>query len=118
VDDNRFARRRSALEAVNEHFATNEKADSLDAMDSFYQGAYALVSSPEAREAFNIEAEDPKLRDEYGRNQAGQRLLMAKRLMAAGVRVVTLTTVVGTITTTSSRLSKARCLLSTRRLRR
>jgi hypothetical protein len=91
VDDNRFARRRSALEAVNEHFATSEKADSLDAMDSFYQGAYALVSSPEAREAFNIEAEDPKLRDEYGRNQAGQRLLMARRLMAAGVRVVTLT---------------------------
>ena len=60
-------------------------------MDTFYERAYSLISSQKAREAFNIEAEPAKLRDEYGRNAAGQRLLMARRLVAAGVRFVTLT---------------------------
>ena len=59
-------------------------------MDTFYQRAYSLISSQKAREAFNIDAEPAKLRDEYGRNAAGQRMLMARRLVAAGVRFVTL----------------------------
>ncbi len=54
VDDSRFARRRKVLDAVNDHFVSKEKADSLDAVDSFYQRAYAMVSSEKAREAFNI----------------------------------------------------------------
>lgn len=91
VDDERFARRRSALEAVNAHFASLEESDAIDAMDTFYQRAYAMVSSRKAREAFNLDAEPDALRDRYGRNQAGQRLLMARRLIAAGVRVVTVT---------------------------
>lgn len=91
VDDARFARRRKALDAVNAHFAELESSDNLDAMDSFYQRAYQMISSPKAREAFNIGAEDASLRDRYGRNQAGQRLLMARRLVEAGVRVVTVT---------------------------
>jgi len=91
VDVARFDRRRSALEAVNAHFASKQKADSVAAMDTFYQRAYSLISSDKAREAFNIEAEDAKMRDSYGRNQAGQRLLMARRLVEAGVRFVSLT---------------------------
>ncbi|MEX0713179.1 MAG: DUF1501 domain-containing protein, partial [Pirellulales bacterium] len=91
VDEARFNRRRTALEAVNEYFSKKEKADSLTAMDSFYDRAYSLVSSQAAREAFNIEAESPGIRDEYGRNEAGQRMLMARRLVAAGVRFVSLT---------------------------
>ena len=59
-------------------------------MDTFYQRAYSLISSQKAREAFNIDAEPAKIRDEYGRNAAGQRMLMARRLVAAGVRFVTL----------------------------
>jgi len=91
VDDARFSRRRSVLEAVNEHFASLEKSDAVSAMDTFYEHAYSLISSPEAREAFNLDAEPAPLRDEYGRNEAGQRLLMARRLVAAGVRVVSVT---------------------------
>ncbi|HWA99528.1 MAG TPA: DUF1501 domain-containing protein [Pirellulales bacterium] len=91
VNDTRFARRRTALEAVNDYFAKKEKSDALKSMDTFYERAYALVSSKEAREAFNIGAEDPKLRDAYGRNTAGQRMLMARRLVGAGVRFVALT---------------------------
>ncbi len=91
VDDARFTRRRTALEAVNDYFAKRDKSDTVGAMNTFYERAYSLVSSQDAREAFNIEAEPALLRDEYGRNTAGQRLLMARRLVAAGVRFVTLT---------------------------
>ncbi len=91
VDDARFTRRRTALEAVNDYFVKKEKSDNVGALNTFYERAYSLISSQQAREAFNIEAEPANIRDEYGRNQAGQRLLMARRLVAAGVRFVTLT---------------------------
>lgn len=91
VSDDRFSRRRSALEAVNEYFAAKDKSDSVKAMNTFYERAYSLVSSQAAREAFDIEKEPAALRDEYGRNTAGQRLLMARRLALAGVRFISLT---------------------------
>lgn len=91
VDETRSARRRSALEAVNDYFLQKEKSDAIDAMNTFYDRAYSLVSSKDAREAFNINAESDKIRNEYGRNTAGQRMLMARRLVSAGVRLVTLT---------------------------
>jgi uncharacterized protein (DUF1501 family) len=91
VDEARFTTRKTMLEAVNAHFAGREKSDNVAAMDTFYQRAYALINSPKAREAFNINAEPAPLRDEYGRNAAGQRMLMARRLVEAGVRFVSLT---------------------------
>jgi hypothetical protein len=91
VDDKRFTTRRSMLDAVNEHFTKKEKADGIEAMDTFYQRAYSLISSDKAREAFNINAEPAPIRDEYGRHAAGQRMLLARRLVAAGVRFVSLT---------------------------
>jgi uncharacterized protein (DUF1501 family) len=91
VDEPRFVTRRRLLDVVNDHFHEKEKADSLDAMDSFYQRAYSLISSQKAREAFDINKEDAAVRDEYGRNTAGARLLLARRLVEAGVRFVTLT---------------------------
>jgi Protein of unknown function (DUF1501) len=90
IDESRFATRRHVLDAVNDHFRRKEKSDNIAAMDTFYDRAYSLISSPKAREAFNIAAEPAKVRDEYGRNPAGQRMLMARRLVAAGVRMVTL----------------------------
>ncbi len=91
VDDSRFATRRSALEAVNAHFQKKEKSDDLKAMDTFYDRAYSLISAPEARQAFDIEKESAQVRDEYGRNTAGARMLLARRLVQAGVRLVNLT---------------------------
>lgn len=91
VDDKRFGKRRDMRSIVDSHFSSLEKADVLDGMDSFYQRAYSLISSPEARAAFDINKEDKKLRDAYGRNSAGQRMLLARRLVEAGVRYVTLT---------------------------
>ena len=91
VDDGRFTRRRRILDAVNDHFIAKEKADSLDAVGTFYERAYNMVSSEKAREAFNINAEPDAIRDEYGRNAAGARMLLARRLCEAGARFVTLT---------------------------
>ncbi len=91
VDDSRFATRRSALEAVNAHFQKKEKSDDLKAMDTFYDRAYSLISAPEARQAFDLEKESAQIRDEYGRNTAGARMLLARRLVQAGVRLVNLT---------------------------
>jgi len=88
VDPKRFDRRRSLLSAVDAHFRSIEKSDALNAMDSFYDAAYSLISSNKAREAFNLSAEPAKLRDEYGRNAAGQRFLLARRLVEAGTRMV------------------------------
>ena len=91
VDSARFDRRRNMLSAVDNHFKTLEKSDALDAMDSFYQRAYAMISSKEAREAFNLDAESESMKNRYGNNQAGMRMLLARRLVEAGVRFVTLT---------------------------
>ncbi|MBL9116304.1 MAG: DUF1501 domain-containing protein [Verrucomicrobiaceae bacterium] len=88
LDTKRLARRRTLLGAVDEHFRSIEKSDHIDAMDSFYQAAYNLISSDKAKAAFDLEAESAKLRDEYGRNAAGQRFLLARRLVEAGVRMV------------------------------
>jgi len=90
VDAPRATRRRRLLDAVNTHFQAREQADALDAMDTFYQRAYDLLASAEAREAFNLKAEPDAIRDEYGRHTAGQRMLLARRLVEAGARFVTL----------------------------
>src|SRR5437660_2694807 len=76
---------------VDAHFSALEKSDALTGMDSFYQRAYSMMSSDQARAAFDLKNEPDKLRDEYGRNAAGQRLLLARRLVTAGVRFVSLT---------------------------
>jgi uncharacterized protein (DUF1501 family) len=59
-------------------------------MDSFYQRAYAMLSSDKARAAFSLKDEPEKLRDDYGKGAAGQRMLLARRLVEAGVRFVSL----------------------------
>ena len=91
VDEARFARRRSLLETVDHHFRALEESDAIDSMDAFYQHAYKLISSQKAREAFDLKSEPDALKDEYGRGAAGQRMLLARRLIEGGVRFVTLT---------------------------
>jgi len=90
VDAGRFATRQRLRDSVGRHFQRLEGSENIAAMDSFYERAYSLVSSPEARGAFDIKAEPDALRDDYGRNTAGQRMLLARRLVEAGVRFVTL----------------------------
>ena len=91
VDTGRFDKRRRMLDVVNGYFREKEKSDSLDALDTFYDRAYSMISSQQAREAFDMAKEPDAIKDEYGRNQAGMRMLLARRLVEAGVRFVTLT---------------------------
>ena len=91
VDEPRFDKRRKMLDVVNGYFREKEKSDSLDALDTFYDRAYSLISSEKARDAFDMSKEPDAIKDEYGRNQAGMRMLLARRLVESGVRFVTLT---------------------------
>lgn len=63
---------------------------SAGAVQVFRQKAFDLMTSPAAKQAFNLAAEPDKLRDAYGRNTLGQSCLMARRLVEAGVRCVTI----------------------------
>jgi hypothetical protein len=91
VDAGRFDKRRRMLDVVNNHFRQKEKSDSLDALDTFYHRAYSLISSAKAQEAFDLTKEPEEIKNEYGKNQAGMRMLLARRLVESGVRFVTLT---------------------------
>ncbi len=91
IDENRFGRRRSLLDAVNGHFAAKEKSDSLDAVDTFYQQAYSMVSSESVRNAFDMDKEPDETKKLYGDNSAGMRMLLARRLVEGGARFITLT---------------------------
>lgn len=89
-------RRRQSMRKIVEQQLRRHESDlvTLDAMDDFYQQAYTLISSPEARAAFSLEAETPETRQLYGVAQhtgptasaVGGRLLLARRLVEAGVR--------------------------------
>jgi hypothetical protein len=82
-------RRRSLLGAVDTLQAHVEANDQIATYDEFSQKAAQMVLSPEAQAAFDIGKETEALRDEYGRTDFGQSLLMARRLAEAGVRFVT-----------------------------
>jgi uncharacterized protein (DUF1501 family) len=62
----------------------------------YQERAVDLVAGPEARRAFDLDQEDVKVRDRYGRHPLGQNLLMARRLIEAGVRLVSVTAWAGT----------------------
>ena len=62
VDAERFMRRKSALATVNKTFTSMTGSDNVGAMNTFYERAYSLLDTPEARAAFDIEKEDAKLR--------------------------------------------------------
>ena len=90
VDDHRFGTRQRIRDVVDDHFrGIAKKAEALGAMDEFYQRAYAMISSPAAREAFDINQESSATKEKYGQNEAGMRFLLARRLIESGVRFVT-----------------------------
>jgi hypothetical protein len=91
IDDQRFERRKDILATVDNHFRTLEKTDALAAMDTFYQRAYSMISSKSAREAFNLKSEPDAIKEQYGKNEAGMRMLLARRLVEGGVRFVSMT---------------------------
>jgi hypothetical protein len=90
VKDDRFDRRRNMRAVVESHFRELEtNPEPLNAMDQFYQQAYTIISSPEARKAFDVRTEPKAMQNKYGNSEAGWRLLLARRLVESGVRFVT-----------------------------
>jgi uncharacterized protein (DUF1501 family) len=82
----RRQRLRDAVDGAIDKFEKNAQAKQLD--DSFNL-AFRLMSSAKAREAFALDKEPVSVRDRYGRTRFGQCCLMARRLIEAGVRFVT-----------------------------
>lgn len=89
VSDEALARRRRLLEAADRNGLQVRGNDQLDTYDEFGRKAAELVLSPTARAAFAVDAEAPATRDAYGRTEFGQSCLLARRLVEAGVRFVT-----------------------------
>jgi hypothetical protein len=88
----RFASRRDLRRVVDRlsRFEYAESVDPVAAYDDNYEQGYNLVLTPEAQKAFDIQGEPDVMRDAYGRNSFGQRALMARRLVEAGVPFVTI----------------------------
>lgn len=59
-------------------------------MDSYREQAFGMLASPVAKRAFNLDLEDPRTRDRYGRNEYGESILLARLLIESGVRLVTI----------------------------
>lgn len=85
----RLDRRRGLLEEMNQQFRQLEESRLFDQFEENHQQAFSLLTSPKARQAFNLAAEKPEQRDRYGRHTFGQGVLLARRLAEAGVPLVT-----------------------------
>ena len=85
----RLGRRRTLLNMVDRLFREMDESDLVTSFDSFYQRAYNLISSPEAKPAFDLSKEPDSLRDAYGRTEFGQSCLLARRLVEHGTKFVT-----------------------------
>jgi hypothetical protein len=81
--------RRSLLRAIDEHLGRLADDRRLADLDGYRRRAYALLTSDATRRAFDLAREAPRLRERYGRHKYGQSLLLARRLVEAGVRLVT-----------------------------
>jgi len=101
IDDSRFERRKSWKALVDDHFVKTQSEDDLVSMDSFYQRAYEMLSSESVRNAFSLKSESEEMRKLYGmsgltgplafRNGGAARFLIARRLIEAGARFVSVT---------------------------
>jgi len=85
IDQNRLQARRELLGTIQ---SESLNAPPVQSMDRLRERAYDLLAGTTARQAFEIERESDPMRDRYGRHPLGQNLLLARRLIEAGVRLV------------------------------
>lgn len=102
IDKDRFLRRQALLKETESSFdKLVERPDLLKSIDKNYRDAHDIILSPKTQKAFRIDEEPDRVRDRYGKDKAGswgklgQRLLLARRLVEAGVRFVTVNEPVG-----------------------
>lgn len=90
VNNSRIAQRSKLLQHFNKNLARRKENVLLDNMTIFQQHAYDILTSSKVKSAFRIQEEPEKLREAYGRNIYGQSILLARRMIEAGTRVVTI----------------------------
>jgi hypothetical protein len=91
VSSNRSVRRQQALREINRFEGrVEEVSKSVRSLDTFYEKAYNLMTSREAKEAFDIGREPQPLREQYGMTSLGQCCLLARRMVEAGCRFVSI----------------------------
>jgi hypothetical protein len=88
VTRERLDARQSLMAQVGQQTRWLDQTPVGQTLDPYYQRAFDLVSSPAAQRAFDISAEPASVRDRYGRHIFGQSVLLARRLVEAGVRLV------------------------------
>ncbi len=86
INQGRLGRRRALMASLG----ALEPSRPLQDMDDFQTRAFDLLTSPATQRAFRIDREPARVRDAYGRNIYGQSVLLSRRLLEAGTRVVTL----------------------------
>jgi uncharacterized protein (DUF1501 family) len=84
----RLQRRAKLRELIDDQMPAIEAAVKDQSLDEYYNRALNLIASGRARDAFALDRESDAMRDSYGRNTFGQSLLLARRLVEAGTRVV------------------------------
>ena len=92
LDGSRFSSRQDIRREVDQLLRIRDEAagDPVGAYDEYFRQGQELITSVQAQEAFDIHREPAATRDLYGRNSFGQRALLARRLVEAGVPFVTL----------------------------
>lgn len=85
----RLGRRSTLRQRLDTLERSFDQARELEALDEFESQAMALLTNPQTKIAFDLSREDPRTRDRYGRNAWGQQLLLARRLVEAGVDILT-----------------------------
>jgi uncharacterized protein (DUF1501 family) len=88
LSQQRLDSRRALAQTLDRH-PVFDHGGSAQALDAFSQQAFDLIAGERAQRAFKIDQESSKIRDRYGRNSLGQRMLLARRLVEAGVPFVT-----------------------------
>jgi len=88
ITDARHKDRLSLLDHVETQQRKLEQTAAAAKFDQMRQSAVSLLASPEVRHAFDVRNSDPKVLDRYGNNSFGWSLLMARRLVEAGVNIV------------------------------
>lgn len=84
----RIEKRQTLLKQLQDHFQSAHTASSVRLLNSYQQQAFDLMTSGKAQQAFAIQQEPAHVRERYGRNRWGQCVLLARRLIEAGVRLV------------------------------
>jgi len=84
----RLGRRRTLLEGIDDQRRLLDDVAQTDGLDGLYERAFSLLTAPQTRQAFELGREPVPLRQSYGWTEFGQRCLLARRLVEAGVPVV------------------------------